>query len=142
MQQAIGTASRDRTVIMVAHRRSKFADADRIIVLDNGRIVETGTYADLMDKDGVFAELVRASEMSPTECPRSPVVAQPPLGLWDHWDRWDPFRGFNGPLGPTLARTVGTGAVKVRPRRAAISSENRMQLAFFVAYPVLLLTIW
>jgi ABC-type multidrug transport system fused ATPase/permease subunit len=75
VQQAIGTASRDRTVIMVAHRLSTFADADRIIVLDDGRIVETGTYADLMDKDGVFAELVRASEMSATECPRSPVVA-------------------------------------------------------------------
>jgi ATP-binding cassette, subfamily B, bacterial len=74
VQAAIGTASRDRTVIMVAHRLSTFADADRILVFDAGRIVETGTYAELMEKDGTFAELVRASEMSAAEV-RSPVVA-------------------------------------------------------------------
>jgi len=75
VQQAIGTASRDRTVIMVAHRLSTFADADRILVFDDGRIAETGTYADLMEKDGLFAELVRASEMSVGESTRSPVPA-------------------------------------------------------------------
>jgi ATP-binding cassette subfamily B protein len=74
VQAAIGTASRDRTVIMVAHRLSTFADADRILVFDGGRIVETGTYAELIEKEGVFAELVRASEMSASEI-RSPVVA-------------------------------------------------------------------
>jgi ATP-binding cassette, subfamily B, bacterial len=75
VQQAIGTASRDRTVIMVAHRLSTFADADRILVFDDGRIAETGTYADLMEKDGLFAELVRASEMSVGEGAGSPVPA-------------------------------------------------------------------
>ena len=75
VQAAIGTASRDRTVIMVAHRLSTFADADRILVFDDGRIVETGTYADLMEKDGLFADLVRASEMSVGEGLRSPVPA-------------------------------------------------------------------
>jgi ATP-binding cassette, subfamily B, bacterial len=75
VQAAIGTASRDRTVIMVAHRLSTFADADRIIVFDDGRIVETGTYEDLMQKDGLFAELVRASEMSVGDGLRSPVPA-------------------------------------------------------------------
>jgi ATP-binding cassette subfamily B protein len=73
VQQAIGTASRDRTVIFVAHRLSTFADVDRILVFDGGRIVETGTYADLMERDGVFAELVRASEMTAAECIRSPM---------------------------------------------------------------------
>jgi ATP-binding cassette subfamily B protein len=75
VQAAIGTASRDRTVIMVAHRLSTFADADRIVVFDDGRIAETGTYEDLMEKDGLFAELVRASEMSVGEGLRSPAVA-------------------------------------------------------------------
>lgn len=75
VQQAIGTASRDRTVILVAHRLSTFADADRIIVFDDGRIVETGTYADLMDRDGLFAELVRASETSVGDGFKSPVPA-------------------------------------------------------------------
>lgn len=75
VQAAIGTASRDRTVIMVAHRLSTFADADRILVFDDGRIAETGTYEDLMQKDGLFADLVRASEMSVGEGLRSPVPA-------------------------------------------------------------------
>jgi ATP-binding cassette subfamily B protein len=74
VQAAIGTASRNRTVIMVAHRLSTFADADRILVFDDGRIMETGTYAELIEKDGLFAELVRASETSAAEI-RSPVVA-------------------------------------------------------------------
>jgi ATP-binding cassette subfamily B protein len=63
VQQAIGTASRDRTVIMVAHRLSTFADADRIFVFDDGRLVETGPYHDLLARGGLFAELVRCAEM-------------------------------------------------------------------------------
>jgi ATP-binding cassette subfamily B protein len=62
VQQAIGTASRDRTVIMVAHRLSTFADADRILVFDDGRLVETGPYEELIARGGLFAELVRAAE--------------------------------------------------------------------------------
>lgn len=62
VQQAIGTASRNRTVIMVAHRLSTFADADRIFVFDDGQLVETGPYGELMTRDGLFAELVRAAE--------------------------------------------------------------------------------
>lgn len=62
VQQAIGTASRDRTVIMVAHRLSTFADADRIFVFDDGKLVETGPYDELIARDGLFAELVRAAE--------------------------------------------------------------------------------
>jgi ATP-binding cassette subfamily B protein len=74
VQQAIGTASRDRTVIMVAHRLSTFADADRILVFDDGRLAETGTYDELMARDGVFAGLVRAAESGAAEA-RSPARA-------------------------------------------------------------------
>jgi ATP-binding cassette subfamily B protein len=73
VQRAIGTASRDRTVIMVAHRLSTFADADRIFVFDDGRVVETGPYDELISREGLFAELVRASEMSAEA--RSPARA-------------------------------------------------------------------
>jgi ATP-binding cassette subfamily B protein len=76
VQQAIGTASRDRTVIMVAHRLSTFADADRIFVFDNGRLVETGPYEQLIERDGVFAELVRAAETSAAEA-RPQLQARP-----------------------------------------------------------------
>ncbi|WP_246173522.1 ABC transporter ATP-binding protein [Limnoglobus roseus] len=65
VQKAIGTANRDRTVIMVAHRLSTFVDADRIFVFDDGRIAEVGSYRELIEKNGLFAELVRCSEVSP-----------------------------------------------------------------------------
>jgi ATP-binding cassette subfamily B protein len=63
VQQAIGTATRDRTVIMVAHRLSTFADADRIFVFDDGQLVETGSYDELIARNALFAELARAAEM-------------------------------------------------------------------------------
>src|SRR5262249_24027236 len=57
VQRAIDLARRDRTVILVAHRLSTLLDADRILVFEHGRIVEEGTYAALLQKGGVFAEL-------------------------------------------------------------------------------------
>ena len=47
------------TVVMVAHRLSTVVNFDRIVMLENGVIVEDGTYQELIDKDGKFAELVR-----------------------------------------------------------------------------------
>jgi ATP-binding cassette subfamily B protein len=62
VQEAIAAARADRTVILVAHRLSTVADADRIIVFDDGRVVEEGSYHELLHRDGVFAELVRSSK--------------------------------------------------------------------------------
>jgi len=49
-------------MILVAHRLSTLRDADRIFVFDEGRIVETGSYCELVERGGVFAELVRSGE--------------------------------------------------------------------------------
>ena len=62
VQKAINAARADRTVILVAHRLTTLRDADRILVFDDGRIVETGTYAELVRRGGAFAELVRSAE--------------------------------------------------------------------------------
>ena len=62
VQRAITAARADRTVILVAHRLSTLREADRILVFDDGRIVETGTYSELVRHGGVFAELVRSAE--------------------------------------------------------------------------------
>jgi ATP-binding cassette subfamily B protein len=62
VQEAIAAARADRTVILVAHRLSTVADADRIMVFDEGKVAEVGTYQELLARDGVFAELVRSSK--------------------------------------------------------------------------------
>ena len=74
VQAALADARRGRTVILVAHRLSTFADADRVFVFDGGRIAETGTFAELMRRDGLFAELVRCSDIGPVG---APALAEP-----------------------------------------------------------------
>lgn len=51
VQKAIDTLIKGRTVIVIAHRLKTIKDADRIIVLDNGRIKEEGTHDDLVRKE-------------------------------------------------------------------------------------------
>lgn len=55
VQAAFNELARGKTVIMIAHRLSTVANADRIYVLKDGRIAESGKRAELCDMDGVFA---------------------------------------------------------------------------------------
>ena len=62
VQQALGLTSKDRTTIIVAHRLSTLRDSDRILVFDEGKIVEVGTYVELVQQGGLFSELVLSAE--------------------------------------------------------------------------------
>ncbi len=59
VQQALKTALAGRTSLVIAHRLSTVREADLILVVDGGRIVEHGEHAELLAADGVYAELYR-----------------------------------------------------------------------------------
>lgn len=65
IQKGIEELTRDRTVLAIAHRLSTIKDADKIIVLDDGKIVERGNHDELLEEDGIYAKLwkVQAGEM-------------------------------------------------------------------------------
>jgi len=60
VQKAFDTLARGRTTITIAHRLSTVRDADQIVVLDHGRIVESGDHSSLLASDGRYAELAAA----------------------------------------------------------------------------------
>ena len=73
IQQALDRLSRGRTTLVLAHRLSSVINADRILVLDGGRIVETGTHATLMAGDTLYRRLMGAQQ-GPTETLDLPAV--------------------------------------------------------------------
>ena len=58
VQAALDSASANRTTIAIAHRLSTVVNADRIMVVSGGRIVESGTHAELLDKHGLYSALL------------------------------------------------------------------------------------
>jgi ATP-binding cassette subfamily B protein len=62
IQAELAEISRDRTTLMIAHRLSTIVEADQILVMEGGRIVERGSFRDLMARDGRFAEMWRLQQ--------------------------------------------------------------------------------
>lgn len=58
VQEALESLMKDRTTIVIAHRLSTIVNADKICVLNNGRIAEFGTHLELLEKEGIYKHLV------------------------------------------------------------------------------------
>ena len=63
-EQLIAKLVEGKTVIMIAHRLRTVVDADQILVLDNGRLVEHGTHDELMKKNGLYYKLFHIQQES------------------------------------------------------------------------------
>ena len=59
VQQALNVVMKNRTTLVIAHRLSTVKQADRIIVLDHGRIIETGNHASLIQQGGLYSNLAK-----------------------------------------------------------------------------------
>jgi ATP-binding cassette subfamily B protein len=111
IQDALAVLTRGRTTIAIAHRLSTLCNADRILVLDHGRLIEEGSHEDLMTLDGTYAKLVRiqtnATEATsvdglalagqqaaphggsrrPPRSPRSTPGRSSVVGSWEAWSK-------------------------------------------------------
>ena len=64
VQEALTTLLEGRTSVVIAHRLSTIHNADRIIVIDAGRIAEQGTHAELIEKGGIYAKLIEMQSLA------------------------------------------------------------------------------
>lgn len=71
---------RGRTALIIAHRLSTIRDADRILVIDEGRICEQGTHDSLLAQDGLYRRLYESRELALADSPGAPSEAAGPEG--------------------------------------------------------------
>jgi ATP-binding cassette subfamily B protein len=85
VQKALKTALTGRTSLVIAHRLSTVRDADLVLVIDGGRIVERGTHDDLIGRGGLYAELYQTQFRPQGASPELPeeLVAAAEEPLWD-----------------------------------------------------------
>jgi ATP-binding cassette subfamily B protein len=69
VQAALDEVMRDRTTFVIAHRLATVRNATRILVFEGGRLVESGTFQELIDRGGVFAALAEAQFLTNRSAP-------------------------------------------------------------------------
>jgi subfamily B ATP-binding cassette protein MsbA len=76
VQMALAQFTRSRTTLVIAHRLSTVQNADLIVVMDDGRMVETGTHNELLARNGAYARLARSQLVPATATAAEPGSAK------------------------------------------------------------------
>ncbi|KAK1147147.1 hypothetical protein N8T08_001886 [Aspergillus melleus] len=71
VQKALDSASANRTTIVIAHKLATIRNADNIVVMSKGKIMEQGRHEELVSRNGIYATLVKAQDLAPTNAERS-----------------------------------------------------------------------
>ena len=81
IQEALYRLTQNRTTLVIAHRLSTVRRSPTIAVLDAGRVVETGNHSSLIDRDGLYARMVRAQDLTRNGEILSRIADRPALSL-------------------------------------------------------------
>ena len=76
IQKALRKLLKDRTAVVIAHRLSTIQNSDVIVVMEHGRIVDTGTHDELMEKSALYARLYSLNFMDPEEVSMEQTAVQ------------------------------------------------------------------
>ena len=77
IQESLSRLIKNKTVIIIAHRMRTVADADKIVVLKDGVVAESGTPEELKKKDGIYANMMKTQLMAPDWTQQ---IAERPVG--------------------------------------------------------------
>ena len=123
IQEALNRLMEGKTTLVIAHRLSSVVGADRILVLDEGRLVESGRHTELAGSDGVYAELMANQQVRPEQ---DVIVATLPP------DKGVASLSSDGPEPASSAGETSTVSATWQPSRAIGWWENWARLSALI----------